>query len=82
MIQKSFAYKKITQTSKWKNLLCRKRKGSMLRMMNRKKDNTGLNGREHKVKKVKPKKVFTPGTFPDEISDSSSSDVESDVENM
>ena len=54
----------------------------MLRMMNRKKDNTGLNGREHKVKKVKPKKVFTPGTFPDEISDSSSSDVESDVENM
>ena len=51
-------------------------------MMNRKKDNTGLNGREHKVKKVKPKKVFTPGTFLDEISDSSSSDVESDVENM
>ena len=50
-------------------------------MENRKK-NKKLNGHEHKVQKVKPKKVFTPGTFPDEISDSSSSDVESDVENM
>ena len=44
--------------------------------------NKGLNGHENKVKKVKPNKVFTPGTFPDEISDSSSSDVESDVENI
>ena len=51
-------------------------------MENRKKINKGLNGHENKVKKVKPNKVFTPGTFPDEISDSSSSDVESDVENI
>ena len=54
----------------------------MLRMENRKKNNKKLNGHEHKVQKVKPKKVFTPGTFPDEISDSSSSDVESEVENF
>ena len=52
-------------------------------MENRKKNNkNGMNGHEHKVQKVKSKKVFTPGTFPDEISDSSSSDVESDVENI
>ena len=52
-------------------------------MENRKKNNKGLNGLEHKVKKFKPKKVLTPGTVPDEISDSSSSsDVESEVENI
>ena len=47
------------------------------------KNNKGLNGREQKAKKLKPKKVLTPGTVPDEISDSSSSsDVESEVENI
>ena len=38
---------------------------------------------ENTYKKLKPKKVLTPGTVPDEISDSSSSsDVESEVENI